>query len=126
MVFVTANRSSSINSAVTTGEQNDERGVSQERLAWTQRIVAARTLAVAGQTCSYNFQQDFEQLTRLTNEFDPTRGDGDAKTELIAEGFSDTTDQRHETYYSTHTVSCPGGGYNGLCCAANTDNFFRT
>ncbi len=94
---------------------------SLRRGAWTGG--AGRSLAVAGallalalpgraQTCDYDFHQDYEQLTRLTDEFNPSRGDGDSKTELIAEGFSNATDQRHETWYVARN-NCTGA--TGCC-----------
>jgi hypothetical protein len=70
------------------------------------------TLALSGsamsQTCTYDWTGDYEQLTRLTDQFNPTLGDGDSMTvPILTSPASDLL----ETWYVPRlgTSGCPTG-----------------
>jgi hypothetical protein len=68
--------------------------------------------------CSFNWQPHYEQLTRLTDEFIASAGDGDSKTVPVWESTSGATNQLREIWYVPRTV--------GATCPAGTGTFHRT
>jgi hypothetical protein len=74
--------------------------------------------AASGQTCTFDWTPHYEQLTRLTDEYIPTLGDGDSKTVPIWESTTGATGQLQETWYVARrgATDCPVG----------TDELYRT
>ncbi len=68
--------------------------------------------------CSFNWQPHYEQLTRLTDEFIASAGDGDSKTVPVWESTSGTTNQLRETWYVPRVT--------GGTCPVGTGTFYRT
>lgn len=66
------------------------------------------TTPLLAQTCVYDWTQDYEQLTRLTDQFNATTGDGDS---LTIPTLGSTLSGEKETWYVPRRESsgCPTG-----------------
>lgn len=96
-------------------------------LGVTIGFAAVFAQAAAQQSCQFQFAPVYEQLHVLTDELNQTTNH--SKTETSSE-MSNTTDQRHETWYVGAPVpqtSCSQTGFGGQCCpGADEGNLYRT